>query len=79
MDYGHARAVLGASLDDLSWLRSALVSFAEATAAQERARALVWGEPAERALALWVAVFAGADTEGALGRQSGESRRTKRE
>lgn len=67
VDYGHARAVLGTSLDDLSWLRSALVSFAEATAAQERARALVWGEPAERALALWVAVFAGAPTEGALG------------
>jgi len=67
VDYGHARAVLGHSLDDLSWLRSALVSFAEATAAQERARALVWGEPAERAFALWVAVFAGADTKGALG------------
>jgi hypothetical protein len=67
VDYGHARAVLGTSLDDLSWLRSALVSFAEAAAAQERARVLVWGEPAERALALWVAVFAGADTQGALG------------
>lgn len=67
VDYGHARAVLGESLDDLSWLRGALVSFAEATAAQERARAAVWSEPAERALALWVAVFAGADTEGALG------------
>ncbi len=67
VDYGHARAVLGTSLDDLSWLRRALVAFAEATAAQERARALVWGEPAERALALWVAVFAGADTKGALG------------
>jgi len=67
VDYGHARTALGASLDDLSWLRSALVSFAEATAAQERARALVWSEPAERALALWVAVVAGADIEGALG------------
>lgn len=67
VDFGHARAVLGESIDDLSWLRGALVSFAEATAAQERARAVVWSEPAERALALWVAVFAGADTEGALG------------
>lgn len=43
VDYGQARAALGTSLDDLSWLRSALVRFAEATAAQERARALVWG------------------------------------
>jgi len=36
VDYGHARTALSASLDDLSWLRTALVSFAEAAAAPKK-------------------------------------------
>jgi hypothetical protein len=63
----HARHALGEIVDDLVWLRSALVAFAHATAEQERARAVSWTEPAERALSLWVSLLAGVSTEGALG------------
>lgn len=61
------RSALGDALDDLSWLHRALVSYAEATAVQERARALAWQEPAERVLALWVAAVTGVSVQGALG------------
>lgn len=61
------RSALGDALDDLSWLHRALVSYAEATAVQERARALAWQEPAERVLALWVAAVTGVSVRDALG------------
>ena len=61
------RRALGRIMDDVSWLRGALVSYAQETAAQERARATRWDEPAERILALWVAAVTGSNREGALG------------
>ncbi|MCF8548697.1 MAG: hypothetical protein K9G03_01810 [Pontimonas sp.] len=62
-----ARKALGATLDDLQWLRGSLLAYAQDTAHQERAGALAWAEPAERALALGVSLAAGGDVEGALG------------
>lgn len=67
VDLSSARHVLSESLDDLIWLRSSLLAYAQATADQERARALAWGEPAERVLALGLSLMSGANREGALG------------
>ena len=39
VDLSSARHVLSESLDDLTWLRRALLAYAQATADQERARA----------------------------------------
>lgn len=67
VDLSSARHVLSESLDDLTWLRRALLAYAQATADQERARAEAWGEPAERALALGLSLMSGAGVGGALG------------
>jgi len=63
----HARRAVRDSVDDARWLRSALIAYAEATAAQERARVMAWNEPWERVAALWVATLAGSDPAGSLG------------
>ena len=67
VEWSSARHGLSEALDDLTWLRGSLLAYARATADQERARALAWGEPAERALALGVSLMSGANLEGALG------------
>jgi hypothetical protein len=67
VEWSFARHGLSEALDDLTWLRGSLLAYARATADQERARALAWGEPAERALALGVSLMSGANLEGALG------------
>ena len=67
VEWRSARHGLSEALDDLTWLRGSLLAYARATADQERARALAWGEPAERALALGVSLMSGANLEGALG------------
>lgn len=67
VEWSSARHGLSEALDDLTWLRGSLLAYARATAEQERARALAWGEPAERALALGVSLMSGANLEGALG------------
>ena len=67
VDMSQARRELGRTLDDLHWLRSALLAFAKDTAEQERARAMAWSEPAERALSLWVSLLAGSQTTGSQG------------
>lgn len=63
----NARRAVRDCADDALWLRSALVAYAEATAAQERARVTAWGEPAERVLAVWAATATGSDPRGSLG------------
>lgn len=67
VEWSSARHGLSEALDDLTWLRGSLLAYARATADQERARALAWGEPSERALALGVSLMSGANLEGALG------------
>lgn len=67
VDMSQARRELGRTLDDLHWLRSALLAFAKDTAEQERARAVAWSEPAERALSMWVSLLAGSQTTGSQG------------
>ena len=67
VEWSSARHGLGEALDDLTWLRGSLLAYARATAEQERDRAMAWGEPAERALALGVSLMSGATLEGALG------------
>lgn len=67
LDITRARHALSETVDDLVWLRSALMAFAHASAEQERARAVYWDEPAERALSLWVSLLARGSIDGALG------------
>ena len=62
-----ARTLLGDVLDDLVWLRGALVTYSQEIALQERARALAWSEPAERRIAIWASLLAGSSLEGAVG------------
>ncbi len=63
MDLGPALHALGAVVEDLEWLGQSLHAYAQATAEHERARALVWSEPAERALALWVSLSTGFSSD----------------
>ena len=63
VDLGPALHALGAVVEDLEWLGQALHTYAQATAEHERARALVWSEPAERALALWVSLSTGFSSD----------------
>ena len=67
VEMSRARTLLGDVLDDLVWLRGALVAYSEQVALQEQARAVSWTEPAERILAISASVMTGTSPEGAWG------------
>jgi hypothetical protein len=66
-DLGRAHRALGQTMDDIQWLRGALVSYAQEVALQERSRVRYLEQPAERLMAVWSAIYSGRNPEGAWG------------